>query len=76
MQGQRKYYSTDEKLPPDNWDEEAQYGKFLKKGKVLELDIKKINSNLADLERKIEKIVERFKLDGQLYTSWDKGFSH
>ena len=41
----------------------------MKKGKMLEVDIKKINSKLANLERKIEKIEERFKLDGHPYSS-------
>lgn len=74
--GNRKYYSTGEKIPESNWNEEEQEAVYSKldektgkkvKGELMELEIKKINGNLQDLKRDIEKIEDRFKANGIVY---------
>jgi integrase len=75
IKGDRKYYSTGEKTFPENWDDVEQkvvYYKFDKdgkkvKGKLLELDVNKLNGRLTDLKRDIEKIEEKFEANGIIY---------
>jgi integrase len=67
--GDRKYYSTGEKTFPDNWNEKDQQAVYVKKGQLLELDVKKINNTLQDLKRDIEKIEDRFEANGIQYNT-------
>lgn len=65
VKGTRKYYSTDEKTYADNWDVKKQL--CIKGGLVKEAEAKAVNDNLFDLKRDIEKIEQRFILDGVAY---------
>jgi integrase len=67
IKGDRKYYSTKEKTFETNWNEDAQLAMYVKKGNLLELDVKKINNKLNDLKREIEKIEERLEANGIIY---------
>lgn len=68
MHGQRKYYSTGQSLPEDNWKVKEQIAAYKKKGSLTESDIKKVNNNLGDIRREIEKIETRFDANGLVYT--------
>src|SRR5687768_4726000 len=68
IKGARKYYSTGQKTFEENWDETEQQCIYVKKGKLLDLDVKKINSKLQDLKRDIEKIEHRFEANGIVYS--------
>ncbi len=69
VKGVRKYYSTGEKVNEINWDEKLQRAVYIKKGVLLNSEVKKLNDGLGDLERKIEKIEQRFKLDEVAYSA-------
>jgi integrase len=69
IHGDRSYYNTKSKVDPDYWNEGDQVAIYKKKGKYLDSDIEKINSDLSELLRKIKKIEQRFDLDGRLYES-------
>ncbi len=68
VQGQRKYHSTGIKIHPDYWDEKSQQAKYVKKGLLLELDVKKINNELSDTKRAIEKLEDKHKANGTTYS--------
>lgn len=68
IQGTRKYFPTGVKSYPENWDTTSQEFIYLKKGELLKLDVVKLNDKLSDLKRTIEKIEERFSINGIIYT--------
>jgi integrase len=68
IEGQRKYYSTGLKTFEANWDEKSQAAVYVKKGKLLELDVKKLNNSLSDLRRDIEKIELKLEANSITYT--------
>ncbi|MBO9683586.1 MAG: site-specific integrase [Flavisolibacter sp.] len=79
IKGDRKYYSTGEKTYSENWSEEDQQAVYYKlvegedgkkkkvKGKLLELEVNKLNGRLTDFKRDIEKIEDKFKANGIVY---------
>jgi len=67
VRGQRKYYSTGKKLPSDNWSDIDQQAVYIKKGALLDLEIKKINTSLAEIVIKIGKIEDRFVANAEPY---------
>jgi integrase len=66
--GQRKAYSTGEKVFKDNWSQANQQAIYLKRGELSAADLKKINDSLHDLKRDIEKIETKFEANGIIYS--------
>src|SRR5688500_17054811 len=68
IKGSRKYYSTGQKVYEENWDDDNQQCIYVKKGQLLDLDVKKINAALLDVKRDIEKIEHRLEANGIIYS--------
>jgi len=76
IEGNRRYYPTGEKTFEENWDDKDQECVYYKidrngkkaKGKLMEVDVKKLNDRLTDLRRDIEKIEDRFQANETSYT--------
>lgn len=68
--GQRKAYSTGEKVFKENWSQQDQQAIYIDKRRKLlsAADVKAINDNLSDLKRDIEKIQTRFEANNESYT--------
>jgi integrase len=69
ISGQRKFYSTGLKIYLDNWDEGGQKATYVKKGKLLDLEVKQLNNKLSDISRDVEKIEQRFEANGIVYSA-------
>jgi integrase len=69
ISGQRKFYSTDQKTYPENWDEKNQQAIYVRKGLLMEVDVKKLNNKIFDLKRDIEKIEGKFESNATVYSS-------
>lgn len=68
ISGQRVYFSTDQKIRPENWDNENQQAIYLKRCELMAGEVKEINDDLAELIRKIERAEKKFELDGIVYS--------
>jgi integrase len=66
--GQRKYHNTGIKTFPDNWNEETQRAIYVKKGGLLDYEVKKLNSKIDELIRDIEKIETKLEVNGVIYS--------
>jgi integrase len=68
ISGQRKFYSSGLKIYAENWDEAGQKAMFVKKGKLLDLEVRQLNNKLSDILRDLEKIEQRFEANGIVYS--------
>jgi integrase len=74
--GDRKSYSTGQKIFKENWSQKDQQAVFYfvdntgkkTKGKLLDSEVKKINNKLSDLKRDIQKIEVRFEANETIYS--------
>lgn len=81
LSGQRKYFNTDEKLLPKNWDPENQQAVYLDKKAAKKLlphvnfnslpsskQVENINAGMVAMRKEISDIENRFKLNGIPYS--------
>lgn len=66
--GQRKFFPTDIKTYPANWDSKTQLVCYVKKGLLLDLEVKALNKRLSDKKREIEKIEDKLQANGIIFS--------
>src|ERR1700730_5163452 len=82
VKGQRKYYNTGHKLPPESWNKKEQQAIYIDKKAAKRLypainfelllaasEVKDVNNELDGLTRKIEAIGKRFEMDKIIYSA-------
>ncbi len=82
ISGQRKYYSTEQKLLSQCWDPKTQQSIYIDKRTAKKLhpainydlfltekEAKKVNNKLDELKKDIEAIEKRFEMDKVVYSA-------
>lgn len=67
ISGQKKAFTTGQKVHPENWDQDRQEAVAVRNGKMKNSEVKAVNEELQAQKKKIRDIERRFEIDSIQY---------